>query len=695
MTFFNPAPSSPPAPPRKKQISRPKNDIDDFLSSDLELSFASTMSLNSPPRSQAPSPIAMDISPALPAPQLQKSHHLAPPAPRLFGRNLLNDSSPGTSNKSTDAKSTSSRGRQRAALPLQWMMNAKSSTNDESSPSAFHMAESFSAPSPGDAMDVDIVSASPSAPAALADPTSPMPTPVVADASYSNLFFGATSPAPHAPVPKKRRSSSPEPNQSTSSSEPLSSPSHHKFTRAATVGAGAPLFKKPIIECNAPSTKRIPARRPALSALVAPSGISGQALSAYPILSGSVPDHGPLTAPLPPPRRSFSAMVSPTAFVEPSSDDFSDVQTSSPAAAYAKRHHARMIRRCDGSDDLRPLHGAGSLGKRDRAEFQQNEKANGCSPKSLAGFGVKEVEKKILPCHRVSDDGLVRITSDTLKGLLDGAYSSQVSNFIIVDCRFEYEYEGGHIPGAINLNTTNAIEDYFLGTNKPTPCESGDPAAKTVLVFHCEFSVKRAPTFAKHVRSKDRAMNGRVYPKVCYPEMYILEGGYSQFFKEYPSHCKPGGYVQMDDPAYTQTRDADLNNFRRGKWLRTQSYTYGQTSSGTSSFPLLSSGTTSATATTSREHRKTAPSGGIGGGGSMFAAANAARGRRAGGLCTLDEDVSSSSHEDNESIELQDSPCPPPSKGASRLSVLGAGKSSRISLDRTVSFGAAGSSAGR
>jgi hypothetical protein len=29
-------------------------------------------------------------------------------------------------------------------------------------------------------------------------------------------------------------------------------------------------------------------------------------------------------------------------------------------------------------------------------------------------------------------------------------------------------------------------------------------------------------------------MNGRVYPKVCYPEMYILEGGYSQFYEQFP-----------------------------------------------------------------------------------------------------------------------------------------------------------------
>ena len=143
----------------------------------------------------------------------------------------------------------------------------------------------------------------------------------------------------------------------------------------------------------------------------------------------------------------------------------------------------------------------------------------------------------------------------------------------------------------------------------------------------------------------------------------------------------------MDDPGYIDARDMDLDNFRRGKWGRTQSYTYGQTLIGTSGFTSLPSGASSSTAI-SREHRKTAPSGGPCGGGSMFAAANAARGRRAGvtvkELSTLDEDASSSGHEDSESNDLHDSPCPPPSKGSSRLSSL---SGARSGIDRVLSFG--------
>jgi M-phase inducer tyrosine phosphatase len=66
----------------------------------------------------------------------------------------------------------------------------------------------------------------------------------------------------------------------------------------------------------------------------------------------------------------------------------------------------------------------------------------------------------------------------------------------VIDCRFDYEYDGGHIPGAININTTSGVEDFLLGERvpKPMPCMSGDEAQKTILIFHCEFSQKRAPT---------------------------------------------------------------------------------------------------------------------------------------------------------------------------------------------------------
>lgn len=80
--------------------------------------------------------------------------------------------------------------------------------------------------------------------------------------------------------------------------------------------------------------------------------------------------------------------------------------------------------------------------------------------------------------------------------LLDGQFDEKISEFHVVDCRFDYEYNGGHIPGAVNINTTAGVEEFFLGTQVklPRPSTSGHVNKKTVIVFHCEFSIQRAPT---------------------------------------------------------------------------------------------------------------------------------------------------------------------------------------------------------
>lgn len=226
----------------------------------------------------------------------------------------------------------------------------------------------------------------------------------------------------------------------------------------------------------------------------------------------------------------------------------------------------------------------------------------GVAARSLPGFGDSEADGKVLPCHKVREDGLMRISADTLVDLIHGLYDEGVESYTIVDCRFDYEHSGGRIPGAINLNTNEAIEAALLDPNgteclfgkPPAPSRSGDgQGRKRVLVFHCEFSKKRAPTFAKHLRSKDRSMNGQVYPNIHYPEVYILEGGYAQYYSQFPvsalcgscatySLCCPilpqnqceGSYVRMDDPAHQRARACELNDFRR--WNRARSYTYGE-----------------------------------------------------------------------------------------------------------------------
>jgi len=210
------------------------------------------------------------------------------------------------------------------------------------------------------------------------------------------------------------------------------------------------------------------------------------------------------------------------------------------------------------------------------------------SPVGIA-FSEKERAGKILPCHKVSSDGLMRISPETMDQLLEGVYDDKISSKMIVDCRFAYEYHGGHIRQAINLPDKEAAQTMLLQgalfqrghKDVPIPSESGKPdqngeTKKFLLVFHCEYSAMRAPTVAKYLREQDRHMNMIHYPALHYPEIYILEGGFAKYYGHSPQHCE-GSYVRMDDPTYRSDRQTDLNLFRTREnvFLRTRSYTYG------------------------------------------------------------------------------------------------------------------------
>ena len=93
----------------------------------------------------------------------------------------------------------------------------------------------------------------------------------------------------------------------------------------------------------------------------------------------------------------------------------------------------------------------------------------------------------------------------------------------IIDARYCYEYEGGHIQGAENFGTWN--EEIFLNeffppsleakilTPKPKEsvedtiqCNShpanNESEKREILVFHCEFSSARGPALMRLLRKK-------------------------------------------------------------------------------------------------------------------------------------------------------------------------------------------------
>ena len=81
---------------------------------------------------------------------------------------------------------------------------------------------------------------------------------------------------------------------------------------------------------------------------------------------------------------------------------------------------------------------------------------------------------------------------------------SQSHPAIVIDCRFDYEYHGGHIKGAINIDNQEALEREFL---HDLVRRRQLMSSRTIIVFHCEFSEKRGPTLWRTLRNLDRRIN--------------------------------------------------------------------------------------------------------------------------------------------------------------------------------------------
>jgi len=149
----------------------------------------------------------------------------------------------------------------------------------------------------------------------------------------------------------------------------------------------------------------------------------------------------------------------------------------------------------------------------------------------------REDRETILPTMSgCAHEGGDMVSPQTVKRLLAGEFRHKYTRYFIIDCRFAFEYDGGHIRSAINLYTPDAVRSLLF---------SRPPAhGEVVLVlFHCEFSKNRAPKMYSFVRSCDRNMNQ--WPRLHYPHMYIIHKGYKNVFHTVPDVCKPRTYRPM------------------------------------------------------------------------------------------------------------------------------------------------------
>ena len=66
------------------------------------------------------------------------------------------------------------------------------------------------------------------------------------------------------------------------------------------------------------------------------------------------------------------------------------------------------------------------------------------------------------------------ISPETLVDAINGEMNGQFTNLYIIDCRFGFEYEGGHIRGAENSPSIDTINQKFFTT----------PIKDSFIVFH-------------------------------------------------------------------------------------------------------------------------------------------------------------------------------------------------------------------
>ncbi|PAV87311.1 hypothetical protein WR25_15873 [Diploscapter pachys] len=142
---------------------------------------------------------------------------------------------------------------------------------------------------------------------------------------------------------------------------------------------------------------------------------------------------------------------------------------------------------------------------------------------------------------RADSTAFRRISADTLYGLLTSMTDQQFnSKYILIDCRYPFEYDGGHIRNAINLYDPLCCEEFFY----PSDEQQCKEVHSRIPIFYCEFSQHRGPQMANVLRSKDRLRNMHHYPRVDFMEMYVVNEGYRNFYhfinvKNITSVCEP------------------------------------------------------------------------------------------------------------------------------------------------------------
>jgi hypothetical protein len=124
---------------------------------------------------------------------------------------------------------------------------------------------------------------------------------------------------------------------------------------------------------------------------------------------------------------------------------------------------------------------------------------------------------------------------------MDNSTSDGFDILLIIDASFQDECEGGDITGSRNVRSIAHLKELFREYRECNVC----------VVFHSEFSQNRGPTMMRALREYDRSSNVKDYPKLCYPFIFLLPGGYQQFYEDCPDRCA-GESMSMRDQRFVE-----------------------------------------------------------------------------------------------------------------------------------------------
>jgi hypothetical protein len=193
------------------------------------------------------------------------------------------------------------------------------------------------------------------------------------------------------------------------------------------------------------------------------------------------------------------------------------------------------------------------------SEASIKKACNLADDRNLTGDRSKTFSLPLIPENAKSGSAnakiLPQIDCHTLADLINGKHNDKIASYRIIDARYVYEYQGGHIRSAENFGTWDeeAFMNEFLPENlAPRQTVQGKDVKPNILIFHCEFSSARGPTLMQFLRNRDRDFHKQHFPALHYPECYLLSEGYKQFYANYPHLCDPNGYVQMADNKFIE-----------------------------------------------------------------------------------------------------------------------------------------------